>query len=57
MSLQPPLAMRLLWGKLSEALDDDQKHNKISNLITNMRRSGKTKNVGSRKAPIWKVAE
>jgi len=48
---------RLLWGKLSEALDDDQKHNKISNLITNMRRSGKTINVGSRKTPIWKIAE
>ncbi|MFZ3207762.1 MAG: RNA-binding domain-containing protein [Geobacteraceae bacterium] len=48
---------RLLWGKLSEALDDNQKHNKISNLITNMRRSGKTKNIGSRKAPIWKIAE
>lgn len=48
---------KLLWGKLSDALDDEQKHNKISNLITNMRRSGKIINIGSRKGPIWKIAE
>ena len=48
---------KLLWGKLSEALDDEQKQNKIGNLITNMRRSGKIKNIGSRKKPLWKIAE
>lgn len=47
----------LLWGKLSDALDDEQKYNKISNLITNMRRSEKIRNISSRKAPIWKIAE
>jgi ATP-dependent DNA helicase RecG len=46
---------KLLWSKLSDVLDDTQKHNKIRNLITNMRRSGKTINIGSRKAPIWKL--
>lgn len=48
---------KLLWGKLSEALDEKQKQNKIGNLITNMRRSGKIINIGSRKGPIWKIAE
>lgn len=44
---------KLIQDKLSEALDDDQKENKISNLITSMRRTGWIKNAGSRKAPKW----
>jgi ATP-dependent DNA helicase RecG len=44
---------KLIQDKLSEALDDDQKENKISNLITSMRRTGWIKNSGSRKAPKW----
>ena len=47
----------LLWDKLSDALDDEQKSNKISNLITNMRRAGRIKNASSRKAPLWVIAE
>ena len=47
----------LLQGKLSDALDNEQKFNKISNLITNMRRAGSIRNAGSRKAPRWMLAE
>ena len=48
---------QLLWAKLSEALDETQKTNKISNLITKMRRAGRIRNTGSRKAPQWTLAE
>lgn len=48
---------RLLWDKLSDALDNDQRKNKISNLITKLRRSGRIRNDGSRKAPEWRLAE
>lgn len=48
---------RLLAGKLSDALDVEQKQNKISNLLSNLRRSKRIKNSGSRKAPIWVLAE
>ncbi|OHC63213.1 MAG: transcriptional regulator [Rhodocyclales bacterium GWA2_65_19] len=46
----------LLFDKLSDALDGDQKLNKISNLITSMRRSGNIRNAGSRKTPQWVLA-
>jgi ATP-dependent DNA helicase RecG len=46
----------LLLDKLSDALDGDQKLNKISNLITSMRRAGEIRNAGSRKAPQWELA-
>ena len=45
----------VLLGKLSDTLDDNQKYNKISNLITKMRRSGQIINTGSKKAPEWKI--
>ena len=47
---------KLLWEKLSDALDDEQKRNKISNLLSNMRRAGRIQNTGARKAPSWVVA-
>jgi ATP-dependent DNA helicase RecG len=47
----------LLWDKLSDALDDEQKSNKVANLLTNLRRSGRIRNTGSRKAPQWELAE
>jgi ATP-dependent DNA helicase RecG len=47
----------LLWDKLSDALDDEQKGNKIANLLTNLRRAGRIRNTGSRKAPQWELAE
>ena len=43
----------LLRDKLSDALDEEQKLNKIANLITSMRRAGEIQNAGSRKAPQW----
>jgi ATP-dependent DNA helicase RecG len=46
----------LILVKLSEALDLGQKKNKISNLLTNMRRAGKIRNSGPRKAPKWELA-
>ncbi len=48
---------QLLWGKLSDALDDEQKDNKIANLLTNLRRAGRIRNTGSRKSPQWEIAE
>jgi ATP-dependent DNA helicase RecG len=48
---------KLLWDKLSDALDNEQKSNKVANLLTNLRRSGRIRNTGSRKAPQWELAE
>ncbi|NLZ05572.1 MAG: transcriptional regulator [Phycisphaerae bacterium] len=48
---------KLLWNKLSDALDDEQKRNKISNLITKWRRGGRIRNTGPRKTPEWRLAE
>ncbi len=41
----------LLMTKLSDALNESQKRNKISNLLSNMRRNGRIRNTGARKAP------
>ncbi len=43
----------LLWSKLSEALNDQQKHNKITNLLSKLRVGGVIQNTGSRKNPKW----
>jgi ATP-dependent DNA helicase RecG len=43
----------LLRDKLSDALDEDKKMNKINNLITSMRRTGQIRNTGPRKTPCW----
>lgn len=48
---------KLLNGKLSEALSEKQKINKINNLITKWRRSGRIVNLGSDKASRWVAAE
>ncbi len=47
----------LLLPKLSEALDEHQKINKINNLLTNLRRKGIIKNQGVDSAPRWSLAE
>ena len=44
---------KLLWNKLSDALNSEQKRRKIGNLLTGMRNSGAIMNAGSRKAPAW----
>ena len=48
---------KLLWDKLSEALDEEQKINKIANLLTKLRRRGSILNTASKKAPRWELAE
>lgn len=48
---------RLLLSKLSDALDETQKETKIGSLLTSLRRAGRIRNAGSRKAPIWVLAE
>ncbi|MBL3529440.1 MAG: putative DNA binding domain-containing protein [gamma proteobacterium endosymbiont of Lamellibrachia anaximandri] len=47
----------LLMGKLSDALNEEQKRHKIGNLLTKLRRSGRIRNTGSRKASQWELAE
>ena len=48
---------KLLLDKLSEALDERQKYNKISTLLTKLRRQGMIVNTGSDTAPCWKLVE
>lgn len=48
---------QLLLPKLSEALSEDQKINKINNLITKLRRKGIISNAGVDSAPCWRLAE
>lgn len=48
---------KLLSGKLSDALNEEQKVKKIGNLLTKMRRSEIISNKGSRTAPEWIIAE
>lgn len=48
---------RLLWPKLSDALTHEQKHNKVSNLLSNLRRAGRIRNEGARKSPRWVLAQ
>jgi len=47
----------LLLDKLSDALSDEQKIKKISNLLTKLRRQGVIFNAGSRGKPAWVLAE
>ncbi len=49
--------VELLKGKLSDALDGQQKETKISNLLTRMRTDGVIRNTGSRKAPRWQLVK
>ncbi len=48
---------KLLLGKLSDALNEDQKTKKIGNLLTKLRRASVINNQGSRTAPVWILAE
>lgn len=44
-----------LTEKLSDVLNDDQKRRKIGNLLTSLRRSGFIHNLGSDRAPEWRL--
>lgn len=48
---------KLLWDKLSDALDEVQRGHKIGNLLSGLRRRGVIYNAGSRAAPVWKLCE
>lgn len=47
----------LLYDKLSEALDEQQRETKISNLLTTMRKAGEIENAGTRKEPRWQLGK
>ena len=44
---------KLLWDKLSDGLDAEQKRRKIGNLLTGMRKAGVVENTGSQRSPQW----
>lgn len=46
----------LLWNKLPDWMDDKQKKNKITNLLSELRRSGRIKNAGPDVSPVWVLA-
>lgn len=43
----------LLWLKLPDLMDDKQKKNKITNLLSELRISGRIKNIGTDTKPRW----
>ncbi|MGO7338076.1 RNA-binding domain-containing protein [Rhizobium leguminosarum] len=47
----------LLWDKLSDALNESQKDNKIGNLLSHLRKSGRIQNDGSRTSPKWRITD
>jgi ATP-dependent DNA helicase RecG len=47
----------LLLPKLSDALTQQQKADKLGNLLTKLRRQGRIRNTGTRSRPIWQSAE
>lgn len=48
---------KLLTDKLSDALNEQQKEDKIGNLLTKLRRSNRIMNTGTRSHPIWRLME
>ena len=44
---------KLLWEKLPDILTDEQKRNKIGNLLTELRKEGKIKNMGGFTNSVW----
>lgn len=45
----------LLWEKLSDALEEEQKRNKITNLLSKMRRDNRIRNTGTQQRPHWEL--
>ena len=45
----------LIGRQLGEILDDDQRLNKVRNLLQRMRRDGEIENIGSRQNPEWRL--
>lgn len=46
---------KLLLPKLSEVLSTEQKDNKVANLLTQLRRTGRIHNSGTRSRPVWRL--
>lgn len=46
----------LLWDKLSDALNDQQKYRKVGNLLTALRQQGAIRNAGTRSRPEWELS-
>jgi len=46
---------KLLLPKLSEVLSVEQKDNKVANLLTQLRRTGRIHNSGTRARPVWRL--
>lgn len=46
---------KLLVDKLSDALSDEQKEDKIGNLLTKLRRNKRILNTGTRSQPVWRL--
>ena len=44
---------QLLWNKLPDWMDDKQKKVKINNLLSELRKDIKIKNIGTFKMPKW----
>jgi len=40
----------LLWDKLSDSLDEKQKKNRVTNILTEMKKNGMIQNIGRGKA-------
>jgi ATP-dependent DNA helicase RecG len=43
-----------LWGKLPDALSDEQKASKVHNLLTKLRKAGQIESVGSTRSARWR---
>lgn len=46
----------LLWDKLSDVLNDQQKYRKVGNLLTALRQEGAIRNAGTRSRPQWELS-
>jgi ATP-dependent DNA helicase RecG len=46
---------KLLLPKLSEVLSAEQRDNKVANLLTQLRRTGRIHNGGTRARPVWRL--
>ena len=45
----------LLWNKLPEWMEDNQKKNKIKNLLSELKQLNKIKNTGTKKESVWVI--
>lgn len=46
---------QLLWNKLPDLMNDDQKTNKVTNILQELKRENQIINTGTDAKPIWKL--